>query len=72
LENGQIRRTGKYLVNPYHVGENGDQSEGIEGEEDAILNPEFLGAPFGVSHNKGSVYKNIETLIILILNMICN
>lgn len=47
-------------MNPYHVGESGDQSEEIEGEEDAIVNPESLGAPFGVSHNKGSVYKNLS------------
>lgn len=51
---GRIKRNGNYLKNPYLNGKDG-HPETIEGEEDKVVNPEALGAPFTISHNKGSV-----------------
>jgi hypothetical protein len=75
LENGKIRRTGKYLENPFHIAGDQGSPEEIEGEEDAILNPEFLGAPFAISHNKGSVRNNqmlkFQTTMIILMSYMC-
>ena len=61
LTEGRIFRNGKYLENPFFTGDK-EQVQTIEGddtEEDKILNPESLGAPFIVTHNKGSVSPTI-------------
>ena len=51
-----MKRNGNYLWNPY-VADETTHSEGFEGEEDSIPNPEWLSAPFAISHIKGSVRK---------------
>ena len=63
LTDGRIKRNGNFLDNPYFTGEYSESGfetkpghpEEIEGEEDRIANPEFLGAPFVITHKKGSV-----------------
>lgn len=44
---GEYSETG-YVTKPGHP-------EEIEGEEDQLVNPEHFGAPFVITHNKGSV-----------------
>ncbi|XP_057375632.1 vitellogenin-2-like [Daphnia carinata] len=63
LTDGRIKRNGNFVENPYFQGEVSDSGyviqpahpEEIEGEEDQLVNDEHFGAPFVVSHNKGSV-----------------
>ena len=56
LTESRMKRNGNYLWNPY-VADETTHSEGFEGEEDSIPNPEWLSAPFAISHIKGSVRK---------------
>ena len=63
LTNGQIKRDGNFLKNPYFTNEfeTNWNSESwkrvaeIDGHEDQIPHPEWLGAPFVITHNKGAV-----------------
>lgn len=63
MTDGRIKRNGNFQKNPYFQGELSDNGyviqpahpEEIEGEEDQFVNPEHFGAPFVVTHNKGSV-----------------
>jgi hypothetical protein len=61
------------LEYPFHIAGDQGSPEEIKGEEDAILNPEFLGAPFAISHNKGSVsnnqFLNFQTPMIKLTSM---
>lgn len=62
LTDGRIKRNGNFVKNPYFQGEISDSGyviqpahpEEIEGEEDQFVNDEHFGAPFVVTHNKGS------------------
>lgn len=50
-----MKRNGNFQGNAYFsVGEDGNFQE-IEGEEDYVTDADMLGAPFSISHNKGSV-----------------
>lgn len=49
---GEISDSG-YVIQPAHP-------EEIEGEEDQFVNDEHFGAPFVVTHNKGSVRRNFR------------
>lgn len=49
---GEISDSG-YVIQPAHP-------EEIEGEEDQFVNDEQFGAPFVVTHNKGSVRRNFR------------
>lgn len=81
LSEGHIKRNGKYLDNPYFAGEysltgsviNPGHPDEIEGVEDPIPSPEMLGAPFTVTHNKGSVsFRQIQInsqLLLLFKNL---
>ena len=53
MTENSFKRNGNYLENAFAVG--GKGPEVIDGEEDKILSPEILSAPFVISHNKGSV-----------------
>lgn len=63
MTDGRIKRNGNFLDNPYFTGEYNEwgaetkrgHPEEIEGQEDQIQHPEWLGAPFVITHNKGSV-----------------
>lgn len=55
LSGTRFKRNGNYQGNAYFSeGEDGNMQE-IEGEDDYVTDAEILGAPFSISHNKGSV-----------------
>ena len=56
MADSRIKRNGNYLALPYFgVDDQEGFPEEIDGVEDVIPDAEHLGAPFTVSHTKGSV-----------------
>ena len=63
MTENRIKRNGNYLEDASRVG--GTYPEEIDGEEDKILSPEILSAPFVITHNKGSVIYSLHPNFIL-------
>ena len=61
LLDSRIKRNSSYLHNPLYT----DHLQELEGEGGAILNPEFIGAPFIITHKRTTVVILIGMLTVI-------